>query len=248
MAPICVCRHCTVRDIIGDRTLSETAIRRLHGLCGGRALILEDEKRAATRKSYTSSLKHLHHLLTAIELELPDVDGTILELLVVAMLTEKEVDTPTCDNTVKAVWDLFEFLKVDCALRGLRNPCESPRLHKFLKVVRQRFKKVGKARLPLTMQEARDMLAFGFDGERQGKHARMYYMFLTWGCLRKKACANLKIVYTINRAGEVEFGEGSDVTIFNDEEFGDIIKVRVVGDKNLRSGERHYAYMVANSS
>ena len=248
LAPICICRRCESREAWGRLAPSESAQRRIQGLISGRALIREDTRREDTVKTYASSIKHLQRLLDTIEVELPDVDITHLELMVVDMLAGGGLDTPTCDNAVKAVWELFEFLRHEVALEDLANPCESKRLHKFMKVVRWRFKKLSKSRLALTMGEAKRMFAYGFgtDRDRQGHHARLYYMFLTWGCLRKKACAQLKVEYTITGDGQVAFGVNSDVKIFNDPTYGDIIEVRVVGDKNLRSGERHTAFLVDN--
>ena len=214
LAPICICRRCESREAWGRLAPSESAQRRIQGLISGRALIREDTRREDTVKTYASSIKHLQRLLDTIEVELPDVDITHLELMVVDMLAGGGLDTPTCDNAVKAVWELFEFLRHEVALEDLANPCESKRLHKF--------KKLSKSRLALTMGEAKRMFAYGFgtDRDRQGHHARLYYMFLTWGCLRKKACAQLKIDYSIDGEGKVVFGADSDVTI---------IKVRVVG-------------------
>ena len=173
-------------------------------------MLRSDTRREETVKTYASSLKHFHRLLDSIEVELPDVDVTHIELLVIDMLAGGGLDTPTCDNAVKAVWELFEFLRNEVALAGLANPCESKRLHKF--------KKVAKSRLALTMAEAKRMFAYGFGTEldRQGHHARLYYMFLSWGCLRKKACAQLKIDYTITSEGKLVFGADSDVPIFHD--------------------------------
>ena len=117
----------------------------------------------------------------------------------------------------------------------------------MLSALGENFKKKSRARIALTIEQAKQMFSRGFKTTPSGEHNKLAVMFSLLGMLRQKAATHLiiayRVVYNSSGALVVEYRPESDVRVVRNADLGDHILINVDVDKNVNALKRRQAYI-----
>lgn len=212
-----------------------------------RLKVEELEYRATSRQAWrrgVASLKEYTNLTG--ERFFPCSVDTLINWSAWALMerTPRTLDASTLRTYASGVGQLHSQ-----AARGLGervpNPQKSAEWRRFARTAMRRLKKESKAMLPLTLMEAKAMLARGFPDTRSGRQRRLAFLFCTVGVLRKETGPALRVEYEVvaDATGRerVRFGPDSDLQEVNLDGVR-CLRARRVVDKNVRAGMHRDSY------
>jgi hypothetical protein len=144
------------------------------------------------------------------------------------------LDSSTLKGRLGAIYDVYEYCRVQLRMTSLKNPLRDPQLVILTRTLGLNFKKPGGGSLALSIAELIALYAGGFlsDGRRT-RWAKLFFMFLNLGMLRHTAVQSLKVFYIIE-AGKIVFLPESDIQLYYHEQFGGyILDIKVDSDTRL---------------
>lgn len=126
---------------------------------------------------------------------------TVSKLVVSA--EESDLDSNTIMSHLVAVGEWHDYVRQTFqraytdVIVHFPNPMHNEEVQEMLTAQGENFKKKSRARVALTIEQARDMFARGFKRTASGDHNKLAVIFSLLGMLRQKAATHLIIAYRI---------------------------------------------------
>jgi hypothetical protein len=259
-APMVECSSCragaaAAHEIPLDVPESGKRRRIIKGLTNTYLTMLKHVKRASTRTSQRNGVKQFLQFGEAMQLDVLPCPNSRFLLIAFSMysLVWRDLDTSTIYSHLVSVGEWHDYVRQvfqrafpDTVVR-FHNPMHNEEVQEMLTTLGENYKKKSRARISLTIEQARAMFAHGFKNTPSGDHNKLAVVFSLLGMLRQKAATHLIIRYRIvvNDSGiqSVEYLEGSNVRAVRDGDLGDHILIDVDVDKNVNALKRRKAYI-----
>jgi hypothetical protein len=259
-APFVLCASCRAGSLAGHEIpLDEDQARKRRAILRGLTLsyhtVLKHVKRAGTRTSQRNGVNQFLKFGEAMQMDVLPCPTSRYLLIAYAMycLAWRDLDTSTINGHLVAVggWhdyvhQVFQRAFPDTVVH-FHNPLHNEEVQEMLTSLGENYKKKSRARVALTIAQARAMFDRGFKNTPSGDHNKLAVALSLLGMLRQKAATSLIVRYRIHvgPAGEqtVEFLEGTDVYVVRDTDLGDHIAINVDVDKNVNALKRRQGFI-----
>lgn len=218
--------------------------------------VLRHVKRASTRTSQRNGVMKFLEFGDAMQMDVLPCPTSRYLLIAFAMycFVWLNLDTSTITSYLVAVGEWHDYVRqvFQRAYPKLavqfHNPIHNEEVQEMLTTLGENYKKKSRARVSLTIEQARAMFDRGFKNTPSGDHNKLAVSFALLGMLRQKAATHLIVCYRVvtNASGApcVEYLEGSDVAVVRDNvDLGVHIVINVDVDKNVNALKRRNAYI-----